>query len=227
MKNIRESSQHSDKVEQAIALVSSNVGVIETNAKGVHDSDFANYRGIMEALEPHLKKQELSLSLYGSAEHQEMAGVILSFSQAITKVLHEPSGQWISQTFVGPQLRGTMQNLASDITMAKRYNITLLFNLVYAIDADDNDGVVAGDPLKDFNAYDELLYVELLAELNNAKSTNELGMLYEEQLQKRKLLNKTAKDKLTAVANIMMEARDKEANDKASKKTKQAQPQSN
>ena len=227
MKNIRESSQHSDKVEQAIALVSTEVGIIKNNDTGAHDSPFTNYRGIMQALEPHLKKQELSLSLYGSASHQEMAGVILSFSQAITKVLHEPSGQWISQRFVGPQLRGTMQNLASDITMAKRYNLTLLFNLVYTEDADDKDGVVAGDPLLNFNPHDELLYVELLAELNNAKSTRELGEIYEKQLEERKQLDQTAKEKLTAVANIMMEDRDKEANDKASKKTKQAQPQSN
>jgi|6_EtaG_2_1085325.scaffolds.fasta_scaffold18015_4 hypothetical protein len=230
MKNIRESSTQTDKIENAIAWVSANVGVVETNDKGAHDSPFTNYMGIMKALDPHLKKQDLSLSLYGSAEHQEMAGEILSTSEAVTKILHQPSGQWISQRFVGPHLRGNMQSLASDITMAKRYNLTLLFNLVYTEDADDKDGVVAGDPLLNFNPHDELLYVELLAELNNAKSTRELGEIYEKQLEERKRLDQTAKEKLTAVANIMMEARDKEANDtkesKPPKKAKSAKPES-
>ena len=87
----------------------------------------------------------------------------------------------MTQTFDGPQLHGGIQQLASDITMAKRYNITLMFDLVYAVDAADTRWRCTWRSARQaFNPEKELLYVGImLAELNNTKSTAELGRLFD------------------------------------------------
>ena len=114
--------------------------------------------------------------------------------------------------------------MASDITMAKRYNITLLFDLVYDVDVADNDGSSEHDPLAKFNPLDELLYVELLAELNNTKSTLELGRLYDSKSHKerRQGIDKISKQKIARVATQLQIIKDKEVQNAPRKKAKSA-----
>ena len=219
----RESSQDSSQIEAAMSVVTNNVGTIEKNDKG-HYGEFTNYLGIKEALKPHLKDEELSVNESGCAVHTELAGTILTFARIVTKVSHKPSGQWMTQTFDGPQLHGGIQQLASDITMAKRYNITLMFDLVYAVDVADTDGDALGDPLGAFNPEKELLYVELLAELNNTKSTAELGRLFDSDQTKAKLkeLDKISRAKVSRVTSEIQMIKDKEVENAPRKKAKSA-----
>jgi hypothetical protein len=219
----RESSQDSSLIEAAMSVVANNVGTIETNDKAQY-GDFTNYLGIKGALNPHLKAQHLSVNESGCAVHTELAGTILTFARIVTKVSHQPSGQWMTQTFDGPQLHGGIQQLASDITMAKRYNITLMFDLVYAVDVADTHGDAPGDPLGAFNPEKELLYVELLAELNNTKSTAELGRLFDSDQTKAKLkeLDKISRAKVSRVTSEIQMIKDKEVENAPRKKAKSA-----
>jgi len=219
----RESSQDSSLIEAAMSVVANNVGTIETNDKAQY-GDFTNYLGIKEALKPHLKNAELSVNESGCAVHTELAGTILTFARIVTKVSHKPSGQWMTQTFDGPQLHGGIQQLASDITMAKRYNITLMFDLVYAVDVADTHGDAPGDPLAGFDAERELHYAGIISELNNTKSTAELGRLWESENYKAKLkgLDKISQAKAARVATEIQMIKDKEIQNAPRKKAKSA-----
>jgi len=99
-----------------------------------------------------------------------------------------------------------------------------MFDLVFAVDVADTDGDALGDPLACFNPEKELLYAGIISELNNTKSTAELGRLWESENYQAKLkgLNKISQEKAVRVATEIQKIKDKEVENAPRKKAKSA-----
>ena len=133
-----------------------------------------------------------------------------------------------NQTLDGPPTHGGIQTLASDTTMAKRQNLTLIFDLVYSEDETDTDGAAPGDPLADFDANKELGYLQVISELNNVKSTDELGKIWQSKnyQEKLKALDKLSQAKAVRVASEIQLIKDQEVENAPRKKAKSAKRKS-
>lgn len=131
-------SEHVDKIGEALANAQSLIGTVTLNKINPHfQSKYADLSAIREACKDALAKH--GIALVQSPEVREGRALV------ITRLIHK-SGQWIeNELSLKPDRGDTPQAIGSAITYARRYALASLLGIV--ADEDDDGNAAEGSRL--------------------------------------------------------------------------------